>query len=908
MAIRLGRALASVVVVAAMFVGVPTAGAVPLEPTPNELPDPSDPPGAGSGFQGGDGNQAPELGLDDWASLPPEQVESLPDPAPDSQFGGGAGDAPSTWYFDPNPPSGVSPGSSNILDSWSSVAEVDDNAFLYLAFHRAAGTGTAYLAFELNRDGQLWRNDQQARVPCRNDGDLLVTFQPQGNAVSLFVEAWRTSDAPDAEDPDTGCDRKGSVGSPATVVANRDVQGAVNAARAPIANSLPTSPPLGSIDQYQFGETALNLRAVLAGAVGRPCGAFNSVWMHSRSSRSISSALKDFVAPLATSVRTCSAAGTKWHDRNANGRRDPGDVGLAGWRVYADLNDNNEYDAPDPPRRGEPFAITDERGDYVIDEIDATGEYTLREEPTDAAPRGRWTCSYPSPCEHIVDPADEPFAEGRDFGNWRPARVTLTKKLDPPGDPGRFNLSVGRRTLPAAGHLDSRTFRVRPGRPHLVGETPADGTNAEDYESSVACGPVSERARRLRGATSETAELLSGQLVECTFVNVRRGTRSVTIDKVAPEFAEHGDTLGYELAVTNTGSVPFAAGDVSVRDRRCDAAPVRVEQLDETGAPDSTPEVLDPGDTWIYACDRATRPLEDPDDCQPTTVTNTGRVTVPGAGDRDRAETLLRCPPPRRPNVEIQKFGPETAPAGTALTYLLYVINTGEVPFDEADVDVSDPACDAAPELVARFDETSNPDTSPEQLDPRDVWVYRCTNTTPDPGADCQPSVVTNTSTVIATSRGSTVQDDDTLNTELTCPPAPPGPPAPPRPPEPPVPVLPPGVLPTEPPRLAPPAAGVAGRASLRPLRGCLRPGSRVIVRGRRIASISVRVRGRRVGGLRVRALQRRAIIRIVRNMRPGRHRATAVIRFQRGSATPTARLTRVVRICAPARPPRVTG
>ena len=118
-------------------------------------------------------------------------------------------------------------------------------------------------------------------------------------------------------------------------------------------------------------------------AVGKHCGAFTSAWMHSRSSTSESSNMQDYVAPAEIDARRCSAAGTKWLDNDADGVRDPGDLGLAGFRIYADLDGDGAYED------GEPFAISDDRGDWVIDGIKSQGEYTLREEPTrrGAAPR-----------------------------------------------------------------------------------------------------------------------------------------------------------------------------------------------------------------------------------------------------------------------------------------------------------------------------------------------------------------------------------------------------------------------------------------------------------------------------------------------------------------------------------------
>jgi hypothetical protein len=233
---------------------------------------------------------------------------------------------------------------------------------------------------------------------------------------------------------------------------------------------------------------------------------------------------------------------------------------------------------------------------------------------------------------------------------------------------------------------------------------------------------------------------------------------------------------------------------------------------------------------------------------------------------------------------------------------VFFVRNIGEVPFAQAHVTVSDPACDAAPELVARFDAAGEPDTSsPAVLSPGAVWEFTCTNSTPALTASCQPSVVTNTGTVVATSDGhGPARDSDDFETPLTCAPGPPAPQPQPEAP-PPAPQEPPGAVP-------PPAAGVAGTASISPIRGCLRRGSRVVIVGSRIADVTVTVGGRRVGGLRVALLRRRAIIRIVGNLPPGRHRATVTVRFQRGAATPTVRHTRTVSICAAPTEPPFTG
>lgn len=67
----------------------------------------------------------------------------------------------------------------------------------------------------------------------------------------------------------------------------------------------------------------------------------------------------------------CGVAGRKFYDVNANGRMDPMEHGLAGWRIYADLNANGSHDS------GEPLVETGERGWYELRLH--PGEFVIRE-------------------------------------------------------------------------------------------------------------------------------------------------------------------------------------------------------------------------------------------------------------------------------------------------------------------------------------------------------------------------------------------------------------------------------------------------------------------------------------------------------------------------------------------------
>ncbi len=62
--------------------------------------------------------------------------------------------------------------------------------------------------------------------------------------------------------------------------------------------------------------------------------------------------------------------GTQWADLNADGDRDAGEPGLAGWMIYLDLNSNGQLDD------GEPTQITDSNGAYAFTGL-ASGDYIV---------------------------------------------------------------------------------------------------------------------------------------------------------------------------------------------------------------------------------------------------------------------------------------------------------------------------------------------------------------------------------------------------------------------------------------------------------------------------------------------------------------------------------------------------
>ncbi|HUR85905.1 MAG TPA: hypothetical protein VMY78_11210, partial [Solirubrobacteraceae bacterium] len=118
---------------------------------------------------------------------------------------------------------------------------------------------------------------------------------------------------------------------------------------------------------------------------------------------------------------------------------------------------------------------------------------------------------------------------------------------------------------------------------------------------------------------------------------------AIAIDKTGPGTAQAGDPVVYGLVVTNPGDVPFLAPNVSVTDPLCEAPPLLTSKNG-----DSTPDRLDPGDSWSYTCRVQTLAGQ-------TKVDNVGSVTAKDSfGGRevsgsDPATTALTQPPAPAP-------------------------------------------------------------------------------------------------------------------------------------------------------------------------------------------------------------------------------------------------------------------
>jgi hypothetical protein len=118
------------------------------------------------------------------------RVSSMVDPnALDDYFiGGTKEEAPLFWAFQ-HQAGGVTPAKSNIQAAWTSIESTRNTTFLYMAFKREGTTGNTFLTFELNQGTGSYMNATGTTIPCRTNGDILVSFET-GNPPKVTVYKW----------------------------------------------------------------------------------------------------------------------------------------------------------------------------------------------------------------------------------------------------------------------------------------------------------------------------------------------------------------------------------------------------------------------------------------------------------------------------------------------------------------------------------------------------------------------------------------------------------------------------------------------------------------------------------------------------------------------------------------------
>ena len=445
----------------------------------------------------------------------------------------------------------------------------------------------------------------------------------------------------------------------------------------------------------------------------------------------------------------CKAEGTKFHDLDADGKRDTGEPGLAGWRIWADYNNNGVRDSD------EPYDDTDANGDYTIVGINPTSiygktstttttsgkKYRLREQRPGGGTDG-WACSYPNAstsggfangaggdfgCGHgPIDVSKYPKVVDKDFGNYKKPKITVIKKLVPATDSGRFDLKVDGSTIKAAaGDGGTGSVYVTPGA-HQVTETAASGSNLADYTASIEC-----KTTHARTYGPGWVHVKPGDETVCTITNTRHG--KVEIVK---------QTEPHETGGTAFGFTGFA-GAFSLTDGGLKT----VSHVLPRSEPYTVTESSAPG----YRLKSIT--CNDND--------STGAVPARTASIRVAAGETVRCTfvnTKLAPAIEVVKSGPAQVHHGDKMDFAFAVRNVGDTPLH--DVKVTDNRC--AP--VSAEPVTRTGGDQDDVLEDAEVWTYACTRTVPVHAAG-ETDPLCN----VATATGEDEQDKPVTDTDQHC-------------------------------------------------------------------------------------------------------------------------------------------
>lgn len=100
--------------------------------------------------------------------------------------------------------------------------------------------------------------------------------------------------------------------------------------------------------------------------------------------------------------------GMKFDDRDGDGERGPGEPGMGGWMIFADIDDDGVLDV------GEPSTVTAPDGQYVLYGLSTSAITKVRE-----VQRAGWRLTSPAAGYHVFNPFIDAVAQAQNFGNTR---------------------------------------------------------------------------------------------------------------------------------------------------------------------------------------------------------------------------------------------------------------------------------------------------------------------------------------------------------------------------------------------------------------------------------------------------------------------------------------------------------
>jgi hypothetical protein len=217
----------------------------------------------------------------DWANVTEMRRADTPSGSSDESFGQGTKEDSAV----PNVVDGSIPPNKSDLKFFGIYQEGGaNNGFLNLFWSRVQDpSGTTNMDFEFNQSSTLSSNGV---TPVRTAGDLLIIYDlSQGGTVpTLSKRTW-----------------SGSAWGPAVTLAGANSAGSINSSTIPAGES----DGIGAQDPRTFGEAQLRLASIFPDPT--VCQSFGSAYLKSRSSDSFTSAVKDFVPPIAVNISNCGS-------------------------------------------------------------------------------------------------------------------------------------------------------------------------------------------------------------------------------------------------------------------------------------------------------------------------------------------------------------------------------------------------------------------------------------------------------------------------------------------------------------------------------------------------------------------------------------------------------------------------
>jgi hypothetical protein len=295
---------------------------------------------AGSTFESGDGDLAPNTATPPLAHDWNNPVETITCPATtpaagtncgtdltkdnnDNSFGQGAKED----VANPSEVTGsIPPNKSDLTRFYVNKEKAAGNDYLYLAWERSNVLGSANMDFEFNQSATLATGKV---TPLRTAGDILITFDftNGGSRPVLGLLRWLTTANGDGVSDCFSANSLPCWGKRVDLSAAGVAEGAINTTTVHDGNA----PPAGGFDipASEFGEAGINLTAANVFPQNQ-CVHFGSAFLKSRSSASFPAELKDFIAPIPVNIANCGSLSVhKYIDINENAAENsPGESNL----------------------------------------------------------------------------------------------------------------------------------------------------------------------------------------------------------------------------------------------------------------------------------------------------------------------------------------------------------------------------------------------------------------------------------------------------------------------------------------------------------------------------------------------------------------------------------------------------